>query len=331
MQSQFSVAKPRRATTPAAHPALAEALALVEARLAAQIQSQEAVLTDISSYLIGSGGKRVRPAVALLIFRACGGQELADIVDVATALELIHSATLLHDDIIDSSAVRRGKASAFHQYGLANTLVTGDFIFSRAFQLCARFEEKLINWAAEACISLTEGEMMQARFRRNAAVTVNDYLEIISRKTASIFRQGARTAAHLARAADPIVAAMADCGFNVGMTFQIVDDLLDVEGTEERLGKPTGLDLRDGNPSLPIVLALRRDPEVTRIFQDSAPTENDIALGVTRIRRSGVLGQVREMAADYGVRARRSMESLPASPDKDQLLSLIDQLIERAE
>jgi octaprenyl-diphosphate synthase len=318
---------------------LAEALALVEARLEERVQSREPLLRDISTYLIGSGGKRVRPMVTLLVYRACvrGDQsreracELRDIIDVAAALELIHSATLLHDDIIDGSDVRRGKDSAFRKYGLASTLVTGDFVFSRAFQLCARFEEKLINWAAEACISLTEGETMQSRFRHNPAVTVSDYLEIISRKTACIFQQGARTAAYLAAAPDAVVEAMGSCGFNVGMTFQIIDDLLDVEGTEARVGKPVGLDLRDGNPSLPIVLTIGQDPEVARVFQTLEPTAADIDSALVGIRRSGVLSQVRALAAQYGMRARQSLDVLVSSPDKEHLRLLINQLLERAD
>jgi octaprenyl-diphosphate synthase len=307
------------------------ALQLVEARLAQQLQSREPLLSEVSTYLVGSGGKRVRPAVTLLIFSACGGGELDAIVDVATALELIHSATLLHDDIIDGSEVRRGKESALRKYGLGNTLVTGDFVFSRAFQLCARFEEKLINWAAEACISLTEGETMQSRFRHNRAVTLADYLEIISRKTASIFQQGARTAAYLAGASHAIVEGMAACGFNIGMAFQIVDDLLDVEGNEALIGKPVGIDLRDGNPSLPVVLALRRDDEVGRVFETPAPSPADIQMALTRIRRSGVLSEAHQLAAEYGARARRQLDVLRPSHRKDQLLALIDQLIERVE
>jgi len=310
---------------------LAEALERVEARLVERLQSREPLLSDIATYLVDSGGKRVRPTVTLLVFRACGGRDVDDIVDVAAALELIHSATLLHDDIIDNAETRRGRVSAFRQYGLANALVTGDFVFSRAFQLCARFEEKLINWAAEACVSLTEGEIMQGRFRHNPAVTVTDYLRIIGRKTACIFEQGGRTAAYLARASDGVVQAMADCGFNIGMAFQMVDDLLDVEGDERRVGKPIGNDLRDGNPSLPIVLAIGRDAEVARIFQKPEPTAADIETALTRIRRCGVLDEVRALAADYGARARRGLDVLAPSPDKAHLQLLVDQLLERAE
>jgi octaprenyl-diphosphate synthase len=310
---------------------LAEALVLVETRLSELLRSREPLLTEISNYLVGSGGKRVRPAVTTLIFRACGGRDMRDIIDIATALELIHSATLLHDDIIDNSETRRGKDSALRKYGLAHTLVTGDFVFSRAFQLCARFEERLINWAAEACISLTEGEIMQGRFRHNPEVTLADYFEIISRKTACIFQQGARTAAYLAGASDKLVEAMADCGFHVGMTFQIVDDLLDIEGDEQRVGKPVGIDLRDGNPSLPVVLAIARDAELGEIFAKPELTEAEIGAARDRIRNAGVIPEVRRLASEYGRRALHDLAPLPPSADKDRLLGLVEQLLTRAE
>lgn len=315
----------------AADPSLAQALDLVEARLKERLGSREPRLTEIASYLVDSGGKRVRPLVTLMMFRACGGAELEDIVDVAAALELIHSATLLHDDIIDDSEQRRGQQSAYHRYGLADTLVTGDFVFSKAFQLCARFEERLINWAAEACIMLTEGEVMQARFRKNPAVTLPDYLEIIHRKTASIFEQGARTAAYLAGSNSRVVDGMAACGFHLGMTFQIVDDLLDVVGESERTGKPVGLDLRDGNPSLPIVLSLPRDPVVARVFQLAQPSDADVAEALASIRASGVLDEVRRLAAEHGQRGRLGMQQLAPSADRDQLIAMIDQLLSRVD
>jgi octaprenyl-diphosphate synthase len=309
---------------------LSEALEAVEHRLNELLASREPLLTETANYLVGSGGKRVRPAVTLMIFRACGGERARDIIDVATALELIHSATLLHDDIIDNSETRRGKESALRRYGLAHTLVTGDFVFSRAFQLCARFEEKLIHWAAEACISLTEGEVMQARFRHNPAVTLPDYLEIISRKTASIFQEGARTAAYLAGASDTIVEAMAACGYHVGMTFQMVDDLLDLDGNADQVGKPIGIDLRDGNPSLPVVLAIPLDPEVARLFGRANLSAAEVAEARRRIKSSGVLSEARRLASEHGERARANLALLPPSEDRDYLLDLVRQLLTRA-
>src|SRR6266850_699364 len=122
---------------------IAADLALVEEKLAELLVSREPLLSEISMHLISGGGKRVRPAVALLVFKACGGADVVDMIDVAVALELIHSATLLHDDIIDGGKTRRGRPSAFSRYGLANTLVSGDFLFSKAFELCGRFEERI--------------------------------------------------------------------------------------------------------------------------------------------------------------------------------------------
>jgi len=293
------------------------------------LHSREPLLNEIGHYLISAGGKRVRPVVTLLIFRACGGGEATDIIDVAAALELIHSASLLHDDIIDGGETRRGKASAFHRFGLADTLVAGDFLFGRAFALCGRFEEKVINWATDACISLTEGEVMQGRFRHNPRVTPEDYLEMISRKTAALFAQGARMGSYLAGASEGVVASMAECGFCVGMAFQIIDDLLDVEGDGGLTGKPTGIDLKDGNPSLPLVLAISLDPEVRRIFQKKRPSSREIQLALGQVRNSGVLAEAHRLAHAYGKQALEALERLEPSPYYDSLAFFVQQLVDR--
>jgi len=306
-----------------------EELELVERRLTALLSSREARLTDIAAYLIGAGGKRVRPAVTLLVFRACGGTSVRDIVDVAVALELIHSASLLHDDIIDDTQVRRGRDSARRKYGVAQTLVAGDFLFSRAFQICGRFDEQLIEWAAEACIALTEGEIMQSRFRRNPAVTYTDYLEIIARKTASLFEVGARTAAALADADETVVEAMARCGRHVGMTFQMVDDLLDVTAVEATLGKAIGLDVREGNPSLPLVLAIAEDDDVRRLFAQPQLSDADVAAVLARLRRPPLIARGHGLALEHAAQARAALHALPESPYRQYLLSLIDQLVDR--
>src|SRR5690242_8790661 len=257
----------------------------------------------IARHLVQAGGKRIRPTVVLLVFHAAGGDRPQarrdDAIEAAVALELIHSATLLHDDIIDRGETRRGRPSALRTFGVADTLVAGDFLFSRAFALCARFEAEVIRWAAEACISLTEGEIMQGRFRHNPAVTMADYLEIIERKTASLFAAGARTAAHLAGAPAALVDAMGSCGRHLGLAFQVSDDLLDVEGQPAVTGKPRGIDLRDGNPSLPIVLALAGDGELARLFASDRLLAGDVERGLARIRRAGVVAAVAERAQGH--------------------------------
>jgi len=310
-----------------------EDLARVEERLSTELGSREPHLTTVASHLVDAGGKRVRPSVVLLVFHAARGDAAparrSDVIEAAVALELIHSATLLHDDIIDGGETRRGRPSALATYGAADTLVAGDFLFSRAFALCARFEAEVIRWAAEACISLTEGEIMQGRFRRNPAVTLDDYLEIIRRKTASLFAAGARTAAHLAGAAPVVVDAMARAGEHVGLAFQVSDDLLDVAGTPSVTGKPRGLDLRDGNPSLPIVLALRRDPEIARLFARESVSAADVEAGLARIRRAGVLGPVAERARGHVAAALEALRTLPPSACRTALETLAQGLDER--
>ncbi len=307
---------------------IADDLTKVEVKMESLLVSREPLLSEVALHLIAGGGKRVRPAVALLVFKACGGRDVTDMIDVAIALELIHSATLLHDDIIDGGETRRGRPSAFRRYGLANTLVTGDFLFSKAFELCGRFEEQVVRWAADACISLTEGEVMQGRFRRNPETTLEDYLEIIARKTASLFAQGARVAAHLAGVDARGTEAMGLCGFNIGMAFQVVDDILDVEG-DARTGKPVGIDLRDGNPSLPLVLAVAQDAEVRRVFMSPEATEAELEAALQRVRRLDVLSVVRRLAEDYTERARQLLEDLPFSSYREALADIIAEVEER--
>jgi geranylgeranyl pyrophosphate synthase len=301
---------------------IAADLVQVEAKMEQLLRSREPLLSEVALHLIKGGGKRVRPAVALLVFKACGGRDVTDMIDVAIALELIHSATLLHDDIIDGGETRRGRPSAFLRYGLANTLVTGDFLFSKAFELCGRFEERIVRWAADACVSLTEGEVMQGRFRRNPATTIDDYLEIIARKTASLFSQGARVAAHLAGLDERGTDAMGLCGFNIGMAFQIIDDILDVEG-DARTGKPVGIDLRDGNPSLPLVLAVAQDPVVRQVWVATDASDADVDAALARVRRLDVLATVRRLAEGYTKCAREALDDLPYSGYRQALAEII--------
>jgi octaprenyl-diphosphate synthase len=327
-----STAAPSAAASPRLPVPVEDDLARVEARLAAELASREERLQAIGTHLVHGGGKRIRPTVVLLVFHAAGGGRAVrrdDAIEVAVALELIHSATLLHDDIIDGGETRRGRPSALTAFGLADTLVAGDFLFSRAFALCARFEAEVIRWAAEACISLTEGEVMQGRFRHDPAVTVADYAEIIERKTASLFQAGARTAAHLAGAPPVVVDAMASCGRHVGLAFQVSDDLLDVEGQPAITGKPRGIDLRDGNPSLPIVLALREDRELARLFATPRPSPADVESGIARIRRCGVLGAVAERARGHVTAALAELARLPDSPYREALDGLTRALVGR--
>src|ERR1700733_12465972 len=276
-------------------------LCTAETKLSGLLDSNEALIGEISHYLVDAGGKRLRPTFILLVYRACGGVDanVEDAIDAAIALELIHSATLLHDDIIDAGMLRRGKPSAFARYGASGTLIAGDYLFCRAFELCGRFEEHLVRTAAQACIQLTEGEVMEGRFRHSAAANFNDSITVIARKTASLFSAGGRVAADLAGAPKKTIDSMWNLGTAVGRAFQMVDDILDILGPEEKIGKPVGSDLRAGIPSLPVVLGMTRNRELRQLFENDGRMDGakfDHALKL--LRAPDLIAEARAMAAE---------------------------------
>jgi geranylgeranyl pyrophosphate synthase len=303
-----------------------------EEKLARLLDSNEALIAEICHYLVDGGGKRLRPLFILLVYRACGGrgEKVVDAIDAAIALELIHSATLLHDDIIDGGLLRRGKPSAFARYGFAPSLVAGDFLFCRAFELCGRFEERLVRTAAQACIQLTEGEVMEGRMRHNAAATIDDYVAVITRKTASLFAAGGKVAADLAGADAQTITAMETLGRAIGLAFQMVDDLLDVLGPEEKIGKPVGSDLRGGIISLPVVLGVQHNTEFARSFRAGTRLEGaDFDQALQLMREPSLIARGRALAALQVNRARDLLAQLEPSIYRDSLALLIDEQIGR--
>jgi heptaprenyl diphosphate synthase len=330
MKSAALDGHPSNPANPATH--VRDDLRCVESRLSRLLDSSENLISEICHYLIDGGGKRLRPLFIMLVYRACGGGDAnaEDAVDAAIALELIHSATLLHDDIIDAGMLRRGKPSAFARYGPAASLVAGDYLFCRAFELCGRFEERLVRTAARACIQLTEGEVMEGRMRHSVAANLDDYIEVITRKTASLFSAGGRVASDLAGAGAATIAAMENLGLAVGLAFQMVDDLLDILGPEEKIGKPVGSDLRAGIVSLPVVLGMHANPELRHIFGNSGTLEGQALTRALEIMREpALIARGRQMAAAQVARARRILDRLEPSVYRDSLAMLIDDQINR--
>jgi len=307
-------------------------LAATEAKLKRMLDSNESIIAEICHYLVDGGGKRLRPTFILLTYRACGGNDknVEDAIDVAIALELIHSATLLHDDIVDGGMLRRGKPSAFARYGAGATLIAGDYLFCRAFKLCGRFEERLILAAANACIQLTEGEVMEGRFRHSAGANLDDYVAVIERKTASLFAAGGLAAADVAGASKATVEAMRQLGDAIGQAFQMVDDILDVVGPEEKIGKPVGSDLRAGIPSLPVVLGMTRNPELRAFFQNGSMSDDATFQRVLAILRSPeIVAEARAMAAARVKAARDLLATLKPSVYRDALGVILDEQVDR--
>lgn len=311
--------------------AVREDLRAVEKKLSCLLDSKEPLISEICHYLVDGGGKRLRPLFILLTYRACGGGDakVQDAIDAAIALELIHSATLLHDDIIDGGQLRRGKPSALARYGHAASLVAGDYLFCRAFELCGRFEERLVHTAARACIQLTEGEVMEGRMRRNPAASLDDYTAVITRKTASLFSAGGRVAADLAEAAPRTIEAMEQLGLALGLAFQMVDDLLDILGPEEKIGKAVGSDLRAGIVSLPVVLSIQANPELRRLFCSKLEGAN-LERAMELMREPSLIARGRALAATEVERARAILaRELEPSIYSECLATLIDDQIDR--
>lgn len=321
------------ASEPVSPARLVEAdIAVAEQRLARLLNSNEPIIAEICHYLVDAGGKRLRPTFVILVYRACGGgaARLDHAIDAAIALELIHSATLLHDDIVDGGLLRRGKPSAFARYGFGPSLIAGDYLFCRAFELCARFEEDHILTAARACIELTEGEVMEGRLRHNASAGVEDYIRVSTRKTASLFHAGGRVAAGLAGSPRATIDAMARLGTAMGLAFQMVDDILDIVGPEEKIGKPVGSDLRAGIPSLPVVLAMEHSAEFRKLFQAGLATEGeplDRALAI--LREPAILAHARRHASAQIRIARTAVEGLRPSAFRTALASIVDDQLAR--
>ena len=268
--------------------------------------------------------------VTLLAYFAFGGQRAQDIVDIATAIELIHTATLLHDDIIDGAETRRGKVSAFKKFGLKSTLVAGDFLFIKAFEFAGKFDETVVQWTADACTLLTEGEILQGHYNRNRSVRLENYVEIVKRKTASLFQTGAKVGAYLAGARPALVDTTECYGLNMGIAFQMIDDLLDVVGNAHMLGKPTGMDLRDGNPALPIILAMNSgDIAVREAFECNLPTEDQITAALTSIKTGPAIQEAKLLSKRYAQEALKSVKKLPPSLYRNGLKSLVQLIIDR--
>ncbi len=268
--------------------------------------------------------------VTLMAYFAFGGKRTQDIVDIATAIELIHTATLLHDDIIDGAETRRGKESAYKKFGLKSTLVAGDFLFIKAFEFAGKFDETVVQWTADACTLLTEGEILQGNFNRNRTVTLEDYLEIVKRKTASLFHTGAKVGAYLAGAHPSMVDETERYGLNMGIAFQMVDDVLDVVGHADLLGKPTGMDLRDGNPALPIILAvIDGDVTVRDAFECGAPSEAEIQAAIAAIKNGPSIQEAKLLSKRYAKEALKSVKKLPPSKYRNGLKSMVQLIIDR--
>lgn len=313
---------------------VAREMALVEARIRESIVSEEPLLQDIARYVIEAGGKRIRPMVTVLSFRALGGKDIYQAVDLAAALEMIHSATLIHDDINDGGEMRRGRLAAYKKFGLQAALVTGDFLFVKAFGIGGKFDADIVELTANACAALAEGEIRQQRHAFDTAVSRDEYLDIIRRKTALPMMAGAKIAGLLASARLEHIDAVGDFGLNLGMAFQIVDDILDVVGDGTRLGKPAGTDIREGNVTLVAIHALNDGSAIdvaalSRLIRKRRKQEKEVQRALSLLRDSNALDKARADAFAFGQIAKKSLDSVADSPAKANMVRLVDFVLSR--
>lgn len=287
-----------------------------------QLQTQVATARQMAEHLLGAGGKRLRALCALLAARACGYDGQLHL-RLGAALEFIHAATLLHDDVVDDSGHRRGRATANSIWGNSNSVLGGDFLYSRAFQLLAGLDcPAIIRLMADTTNQIAEGEIKQAQYRPGDQPDEREYLQIIHKKTAILFSAAAASGAMLAAAAEGDVQALAGFGSALGMAYQIQDDLLDLEGDPARMGKNPGDDLAAGRPSLPLIYAMQKN----RAAMQQAISGPSPQLSAVRqlVRDAGGLDRARDQAATYLGRAKAHLAPIAAGPCKTALQELAD-------
>jgi octaprenyl-diphosphate synthase len=305
----------------------------VDAIIQARLVSDVALVNQISAYIIGAGGKRIRPRLVLL-FASALGFDGPERFELAAIVEFIHTATLLHDDVVDESGLRRGRETANALFGNAASVLVGDFLYSRAFQMMVAVNRmRVLDVLADATNVIAEGEVLQLMNLHDPDLAVESYLRVIRFKTAKLFEASARLGAVLADVQRPVEEACADYGRSLGTAFQLIDDLLDYEGATTQLGKNVGDDLREGKPTLPLLIAMSRASDAERHLIRHAIEHGEVArlaevVGI--VRRTGALEATREAARAEAELARGSLAALPPSKAREALLELCVRSVERS-
>ncbi|MBM3564703.1 MAG: polyprenyl synthetase family protein [Alphaproteobacteria bacterium] len=314
---------------------VADDIKAVNVLIVQRMQSPVAMIPQLAGHIVASGGKRVRPMLTLAASKMCGYRGQRHLA-LAACVEFIHTATLLHDDVVDESDLRRGEASANALWGNKASVLVGDFLFSRSFELMVEDGSlEVLRILSHASAVIAEGEVMQLTTANDTATGEPAYLEVIKGKTAQLFAAACRIGAVVADRPKVEAEALDAFGMNLGIAFQLVDDALDYSARQAELGKTVGDDFRDGKITLPVILAFRRGDDEERAFwrrtledQNQTPADLDKAIGI--LTRHGALADTVERARHYGAIARDALGIFPDGPEKAALLDIIDFCIERA-
>jgi geranylgeranyl pyrophosphate synthase len=302
-------------------PVLVQDLADIDRRMRDVLGATFPRLTDAATYACSAGGKRVRPVLMAALHRAIGAQDTTPIHSLAAAFQLIHTATLVHDDVIDHAEMRRGRPSLPQAFGLPLAIVSGDYLFVRAFELASEYPRSIIMRCGEACADLVEGEVLQESGRFDLTAGPEHYYRVVERKTAAIVAASLASVAEIAGASTPVLDAASAYGRALGVAFQIRDDILDVYGDSDILGKPLYGDFREGNPTLLSLetferLDGNRRAEFERLFVQRRKQPGDLLRLRALVDAAGAAPRVEETARQWAERATRALEVLPASPYK---------------
>ncbi|MFT5589741.1 MAG: octaprenyl-diphosphate synthase [Bradyrhizobium sp.] len=297
-----------------------------------QLHSEVALVNQIAEYIISAGGKRIRPALVLMMARAFGYTGTSH-HDLAAVVEFIHTATLLHDDVVDESSLRRGRQTANALFGNAASVLVGDFVYSRAFQMMVSVDDmRVMRILSDATNVIAEGEVLQLLNMHDPDVTEARYLQVIRSKTAKLFEAAAQLGALIAGASEQDVEAAAEYGRSLGTAFQLIDDVLDYSGNADDIGKNVGDDLREGKPTLPLIHLMHNGSTEQRALVRSCIEQGDeqhFDVILAAISSSGALDYTRNEAEKAATRASQSIAGLPDSQYKTSLLDLCTFAVDR--
>jgi len=304
----------------------------VDAFIRKSLHSDVVLINQVADYIINSGGKRLRPALVLLSAGVFGKVETHH-HELAAVVEFIHTATLLHDDVVDESAMRRGRATANTLFGNAASVLVGDFVYSRAFQMMVNVQNmRVMDVLAEATNIIAEGEVLQLLNCHDADITDEAYLKVIHYKTAKLFEAATRLGAIICNAPPESERAMAEYGMRLGTAFQLIDDVLDLSGDSQDIGKNLGDDLAEGKPTLPLLFAMRNGTEAQRIVIRHAIEEgglDELPAVIKAVQETGALEHVRKIARKEADIACAAIAELPTSTHHQALISLADFAVTR--
>jgi octaprenyl-diphosphate synthase len=295
----------------------------LEDSLIKSINSDIGLATEVTSHLVNSGGKRLRPLICILTAKAFGYQG-KELIKLASAIELLHTATLIHDDVVDESTSRRGKESIHRKWDNAHGVLIGDFVYSKAFQLMAGLENsQIIKILADSTNIISEGEVLQLSLKSKGLISEDDYFEIIGRKTAELFKASSKSAAVLSEASLEEVESAGEFAYSLGIAFQIQDDLLDYFGNEEATGKKIGKDFQEGKITLPLLRAIQLAYKETILRLIQMKNSSDLPQVIDIIKSTGALNGVQKTCDSYIDKCLTKLTFFPTSIYKTELMSIV--------